>query len=163
MLPTASRLRRKAEFTATTRGRRTSRPSLVLYIRPTGQPARAGFIVAKSVGQAVVRNRVKRRLRHLMAERLSEVRADVVIRALPAAAQTPDRLTRDVDSAWAWAKTVGPKVRSEVGTNQPAAQDPVTDEPLTTPATDPLTPPPAANSTPSAPANSPSAQPTGVR
>jgi len=105
MLPAPARLRRKAEFDAVLRhGRRTGRPSLVLTIRPTGQPARAGFIVSKAVGNAVVRNRVKRRLRHLVASRLEGLAADVVIRALPPAAADPGRLRADFESAWVWAK-----------------------------------------------------------
>jgi ribonuclease P protein component len=49
--------------------------------------ARAGFVVSKAIGNAVVRNKVKRRLRHLIAEHLAELPAgaDVVVRALPAA------------------------------------------------------------------------------
>jgi len=50
-----------------------------------------GFTVSKAVGNAVVRNRVKRRLRHLTREHLSDLtglpgRAALVVRALPAAA-----------------------------------------------------------------------------
>jgi ribonuclease P protein component len=104
MLPASARLRRPAEFQSTTRaGRKTGRASLVLHLRPTGQPARVGFVVPKAVGPAVVRNRVKRRLRHLVAPRLGQLAADVVIRALPAAARRPDRLAADLESAWRWA------------------------------------------------------------
>ena len=54
----------------------------------TAQRSRAGFVVSKAVGGAVVRNRVKRRLRHLMREQLGALPSgtDVVVRALPAAA-----------------------------------------------------------------------------
>ncbi|CAN5406357.1 hypothetical protein BH11ACT8_BH11ACT8_14680 [soil metagenome] len=50
--------------------------------------ARVGFVVSKAVGNSVVRNRVKRRLRHLMRSRLAELPdgAAVVVRALPASA-----------------------------------------------------------------------------
>lgn len=56
-----------------------------------GEPARVGFVVSKAVGNAVVRNRVKRRLRHLTREQLPSLgqlggRAVLVVRALPAAA-----------------------------------------------------------------------------
>ena len=65
-------------------------------------PARAGFVVSKAVGPAVVRNRVKRRLRHLVATRISGLPAGslVVVRALPPAG-TADYadLERDLDSA----------------------------------------------------------------
>jgi ribonuclease P protein component len=49
---------------------------------------RVGFIVSRAVGNAVVRNRVKRRLRHLAWERISVVSEThlLVVRAQPAAA-----------------------------------------------------------------------------
>ena len=59
-------------------------------------------MVSKAVGNAVVRNRVKRRLRHLVRERLSSlpVAAVLVVRALPTASQaTYDALRRDLDTA----------------------------------------------------------------
>ncbi len=54
-------------------------------------PAQVGFTVSKAVGNAVTRNRVKRRLRHLTREHLLALeglpgRAALVVRALPAAA-----------------------------------------------------------------------------
>ena len=50
-------------------------------------PARAGFVVAKTVGTAVVRNRVRRRLRALIRPHLDALPAGsaIVVRALPAA------------------------------------------------------------------------------
>jgi len=47
-----------------------------------------GFVVSRAVGNAVVRNRVKRRLRHLVLEHLTSLpgSAVLVVRALPAAA-----------------------------------------------------------------------------
>jgi ribonuclease P protein component len=56
-------------------------------------PGRVGFVVARSVGPAVTRNRVKRRLRHLMRERVIDL-ADgslLVVRAQPAAADASYR------------------------------------------------------------------------
>ena len=49
-----------------------------------------GFVVSRAVGNAVVRNRVRRRLRHLVRDRLPELSvlipgAVIVVRALPAA------------------------------------------------------------------------------
>lgn len=47
-----------------------------------------GFVVSKAVGNAVVRNRVKRRMRAIVAGHLDDVPADarVVVRSLPDAA-----------------------------------------------------------------------------
>ena len=55
---------------------------------PSGPPSRVGFVVSKAVGNAVVRNRVKRRLRHLALARLPLLPAGarLVVRALPPAA-----------------------------------------------------------------------------
>lgn len=49
---------------------------------------RVGFVVSTAVGNSVVRHRTQRRLRHLMAARVSELAAetDLVVRAHPAAA-----------------------------------------------------------------------------
>ncbi len=65
-------------------------------------PSRVGFVVGKAVGNSVVRNRVTRRLRHLMAERLATLPAglDIVVRALPKASEVDSAcLGRDLDSA----------------------------------------------------------------
>lgn len=71
------------------RGVRVVGPHLVAYLRrkPNGEPARFGFIVAKNVGNAVRRNRVRRRLKAASFELLPSVRpgTDVVFRALPSA------------------------------------------------------------------------------
>lgn len=58
--------------------------------------------MSKAVGGAVVRNRVKRRLRHLVAERLDLLPPGsmLVVRALPAAAEADyATLGRDLDAA----------------------------------------------------------------
>jgi ribonuclease P protein component len=51
-------------------------------------PPTVGFVVGKAVGGSVVRNRVKRRLRHLTAARLDRLAGGsaLVVRALPPAA-----------------------------------------------------------------------------
>jgi ribonuclease P protein component len=63
-------------------------------------PARAGFVVSRRVGSAVVRNRVRRRLREQARGRLATLRPGtlLIIRALPAAADsTYDELGRALD------------------------------------------------------------------
>ena len=66
-------LTRRADFLAANGGRRASLPGFVLLVRTRddGDPAmRVGFTVTKKVGNAVVRNRMKRRLRALAREAL---------------------------------------------------------------------------------------------
>jgi ribonuclease P protein component len=105
------RLTATSEFTSTTRaGRRAGTRTLVVHLaarEPAGSPdsddvPRIGFAVARSVGNAVARNRVKRRLRHLVRERLLRLprSVDVVVRALPAAGEASYAdLGRDLDKA----------------------------------------------------------------
>ena len=96
MLPAGHRLRASSDFAATFRGPRGARAGSTLIVvhanqadARAGQPPRVGFVVSKAVGNAVVRNRTKRRLRALMAARLGAIPAgtDLVIRANPVAAQ----------------------------------------------------------------------------
>lgn len=60
-------LRRRADFLAAARGRRAGTPSFTLQgrRRESGAPqgVRVGFTCSKKVGNAVARNRAKRRLR----------------------------------------------------------------------------------------------------
>lgn len=108
MLPAARRIRRGVEFAAVLkRGKRARRGAVVVHTArrengPAAGGSRAGFVVSKAVGGAVVRNRVKRRLRDVAAERMDAwpSNCDVVIRALPEAATAPrSRLAQDVDAA----------------------------------------------------------------
>jgi len=71
-------------------------------------PARAGFVVGKTVGPAVVRNRVRRRLREVVRARLAVLPGGsrLVVRAQPGAADASyDALAGYVDAALA--KLVG--------------------------------------------------------
>ena len=80
-------------------GRKIGSDHLVIYLkRDEAAPhARFGFVVAKSVGGAVKRNLVKRRLRAITRESLLPlaITADVVVRALPGAAELEWAKLRD--------------------------------------------------------------------
>jgi ribonuclease P protein component len=98
-------MRNGNDFTAAVRGgRRAGRRTLVVHLSRTrtGAPTRVGFVVSKAVGNAVVRNRVKRQLRHLARTRLDTLPpgSAVVVRANPAAAGSTS-LAVDFDSALA--------------------------------------------------------------
>jgi ribonuclease P protein component len=74
-------------------GRRAGGAALVVHLLDDapgagGAGPRVGLVVGKAVGNAVVRNRVKRQLRHLVRDHLTHLPAssDLVIRALPPAA-----------------------------------------------------------------------------
>lgn len=91
MLARPNRITRGAEYkTVVRRGVKCAGPHTVTYVVSTADARRPrfGFIVSKQVGGAVVRNTVRRRLKAICARELPHVRdgADVVIRALPAAA-----------------------------------------------------------------------------
>jgi ribonuclease P protein component len=108
MLPGRARLTRSQDFTAALRGgRRSGRPLVVVHLRVTPDVAakagaKVGFVTSKAVGNAVVRNQVRRRLRHTMASRLASLPpgALMVVRALPpsATASSAD-LAADLDRA----------------------------------------------------------------
>jgi len=87
------------------RGTKNVQPRLVLHVVPgTGGSTSVGFVVSKAVGSAVDRNRVKRRLRHLMRNRLDvlPVGSRVVVRALPTSCQaSSSTLAEDLDAALA--------------------------------------------------------------
>jgi ribonuclease P protein component len=109
VLPGEARLIRSQDFTAAMRGgRRAGRPLVVVHLGTDAPSAAAqtaakvGFVTSKAVGNAVVRNRVRRRLRHVMSARLAELPAGalLVVRATPAAAgATSVQLGEDLDRA----------------------------------------------------------------
>lgn len=129
MLPRQARMTRPADFRRAIReGRRAGRPALTGHlavpdtsgpedavpstvVRPA-EPAKVGFIVSRAVGTAVVRNRVKRRLRVAVREHLGSLPAGslLVVRANPAAASA-----RQADLAADLDLVLGRLLRRQVG------------------------------------------------
>ena len=66
-------IRKRADFLAANRGLRNARPGFVLLVRPNeGLGKRFGVTVTKKIGNAVVRNRMKRRFRELLRAALPD-------------------------------------------------------------------------------------------
>jgi ribonuclease P protein component len=128
VLPQQSRMRRAEDFRRVLRTGRRAGGSvltghLLLPVGPdgavgtpgevlSGGPAKVGFIVSRAVGSAVVRNRVKRRLRELMRGRLASLPRGclLVLRAHPAAASA-----RQADLAADLDLVIGRLLRRQVG------------------------------------------------
>ena len=71
-------------------GVKAARTDLVVHLNATHIPTETssvGFVVSKAVGNAVVRNRVKRQLRHSMKTELAQFGKGylIVVRAFPSA------------------------------------------------------------------------------
>jgi ribonuclease P protein component len=107
VLAAANRLSDRRDFLLVARrGHRSGREPLVLQFvtdgRAPDRAPRVGFVVGRSVGTAVDRNRVKRRLRHLVRARLERLPAGgmLVVRANAAAAGSSwDTLAAEFDRA----------------------------------------------------------------
>ncbi|WP_166346188.1 ribonuclease P protein component [Phytoactinopolyspora limicola] len=105
MLKPEHRLRRSREFTTAVRqGSAARAASVVVHVAVTEEPipAKVGFVVGRAVGGAVVRNTVRRRLRHLMADKVDHLPAGstLVVRALPrAAGASSSQLAGELDRA----------------------------------------------------------------
>ncbi|MEV4238516.1 MULTISPECIES: ribonuclease P protein component [unclassified Nocardia] len=135
MLPEPYRLHHRADFSRTVRrGQRIGRRDLVVHVLVHGYDGsmgasgrrsdaagagslvrvggpRFGLIVSKAVGNAVIRHRVARRLRHMCGQVIAELPADadIVIRALPGAATTDStELLRQLRGALRKLDIVGP-------------------------------------------------------
>ena len=132
-------MRSSKDFRLTTRrGVRVSRATLVVHaanladaraslskgaeVSTRDAGPRIGFVVSGAVGNAVIRNRVQRRLRHLAAAQVADTpggigpggigpgrigpgrigpgRIGIVVRALPRAVSDPAELRSDFGSAW---------------------------------------------------------------
>ena len=107
MLPT---LKKRRDFLrAAKSGVKSVTPGLILQVRPSADAAQAGtgirvgFTVSRKVGNAVTRNRARRRLRHL-AERVLDGRAArgrdyVLIGRRETVARPYEALVKDLEEA----------------------------------------------------------------
>lgn len=90
MLPKRHRLTQSKDIGRVRRyGKRAGDQLLTLYVLPArSADVRVGFSVSKRVGKAVVRNKVKRRLRESIRHELPRTRRgqDILVVARPAAA-----------------------------------------------------------------------------
>jgi ribonuclease P protein component len=101
VLARANRIVRADDYRNTVRrGRKSGTAHSVVYVRRRDDDlVRFGFIVAKTVGNAVARNTVRRRLKHVCHDILPGVPpgTDVVVRALPGSLDVPwSTLLRDI-------------------------------------------------------------------
>ena len=101
------RLKKRAEFLRTAKGVRAARRAFVLQgrrgISPDG-PARFGFTVTKRIGNAVERNRIRRRLKAAVERTLpaAATGCDYVLIGRRDALSAPfEKLTQDLAAALA--------------------------------------------------------------
>ena len=95
-----TRLTRRSEFLkVASRGRKAARPGLVLQAMPQPEGGlRLGFTATKKIGNAVTRNRAKRRLREA---------ARLMLGAAPPAGWDLVLVARDATGARDWQKLLG--------------------------------------------------------
>ncbi|MGO2718975.1 MAG: ribonuclease P protein component [Brachybacterium tyrofermentans] len=100
------RLHTGEQFRAITRGgARSARSHVVVHLSllpQDGDAPRVGFVVSKRIGNAVVRNRVTRRLREIVRPQFEGLPAGsaIVLRALPGIDEQPfDELEAELASA----------------------------------------------------------------
>ncbi len=94
------RLKHRAEFLAVAKGKRAAMPGVVVQAMARGdaEPARLGFTVTKKVGNSVIRNRTRRRLREAVRLLLREqpaAGADLVLVGRDATRDRPFPLLMD--------------------------------------------------------------------
>ena len=110
-IPTLRTLKSRPEFLAVRGGKRSSTPAFLIEMRERPEPvrevsgARFGFTITKKIGNAVTRNRIRRRLKAAFAAKAAELArptCDYVIVARIAALDRPFALLlEDVARAFA--------------------------------------------------------------
>jgi ribonuclease P protein component len=99
------RLRQRADFLAAAQGAKVTTVGFVLQARERTErgPTRVGFTVSKKVGNAVERNRVRRRLREIVrltaTARLRSGHDYVLVGRRSALSLPFERMTQDFDHA----------------------------------------------------------------
>jgi ribonuclease P protein component len=98
--PKSRRLTRAADFDRVRKEGRVSRGTLItlgVLLNETGAGVRAGFVTSRKVGGAVVRNRIRRRLREIFRQHQRDVVAGawIVTIASPRAARATYRALED--------------------------------------------------------------------
>ena len=98
--PKARRLTRPAEFTRVRTDGKVQRGGLLILGSleiADGEACRVGFVTSRRVGSAVIRNRVRRRLREIVRQHQHELCAGfwMVVIARPAAARAAHRALED--------------------------------------------------------------------
>ncbi|MFH0412029.1 ribonuclease P protein component [Corynebacterium sp. L4756] len=112
MLPTQFKLTSPTQFRRVIkRGRRVGSRTVVVHAHVNSSDAelvttgpRFGLVVSKAVGNAVIRHRTSRRLRHVCMDIIDDVpeTMDIVIRALPPSGEaTSAELEQDLRTALA--------------------------------------------------------------
>jgi ribonuclease P protein component len=125
------RLRRRSDFRIAAKGARASGRAFVVQAHQRGDDGatRVGFTVSRQVGNAVERNRVRRRLREIV--RLSGSAADpmraghdyVLIGRRAALLASFDEMTRDLHATLRRVHVAGAKVGDKVGDRAAGSAD----------------------------------------